>query len=72
MRTYTYSIADDRYATPTLEYVMLMDMKHARALAAERLILSAHHRSIAIIEGGVELYRIGRGAKRSLSKSPRP
>jgi hypothetical protein len=60
MFTCTYNILDDRFQTPTVEYVTVKDLGRARSLAGERLMLSPHHKSVTAYKNDVELFRIDR------------
>jgi hypothetical protein len=48
MQTFELFIEDDRYTVPTLEFVQVRDVERARQLAAERLLISVHHRSVEV------------------------
>jgi hypothetical protein len=41
-------VDDDRYATPTLQFLIAEDEAQARRLAAQLLIESAHHRGVEV------------------------
>jgi hypothetical protein len=62
MFTCTYNILDDRFETPTVEFVTVKDFRRARALAGERLMLSPHHKAVTAYQDGAELFRIDRRA----------
>jgi hypothetical protein len=56
----TYNILDDRFQTPTVEFVTVKDLGRARSLAGERLMLSPHHKAVTAYQDGLELFRIDR------------
>jgi len=60
MFTCTYNIQDDRFETPTVEFVTVKDFGRARSLAGERLMLSPRHKAVTAYQDGIELFRIDR------------
>jgi hypothetical protein len=62
MRTFTFFVHDDRYSVPTVDFVMADDADKARALAAQRLLASSHHRNVEVSENGGVLFNVLRTA----------
>jgi hypothetical protein len=50
LKTYLLYIHDDRYATPTLDVIVVADDSRAREIAASRLSTSSHYRRAEIWE----------------------
>jgi len=51
MATFTFYIRDDRYDVPTMDFVIAQGETGARALAVDRLLVSAHHTAVDVYEG---------------------
>ena len=60
MRTFSCFITDDRYAVPTLTFLLVADEAFARELALRRLLESPHHRKIEVLENGEPVFVRGR------------
>jgi hypothetical protein len=45
---YTLYIEDDRYSTPTIDFLPAADEAHARGLAAARLASSPHYLAVEV------------------------
>ncbi len=60
MGTYVFNILDDRYVEPTIEFVEVRDVRRARSLAGQRLLLSPHFTSVSVVQDMTELFRIDR------------
>ena len=60
MGPYVFNILDDRYVEPTIEFVEVRDVRRARVLAGERLLLSPHHTSVLVLQNMTELFRLDR------------
>jgi hypothetical protein len=56
LRTFSCFIIDDRYAVPTLSFLLVGDEALARELALRRLMESPHHRGIEVLEGGERVF----------------
>ena len=56
MRTFSCFVTDDRYAVPTLTFLMVADEALARELALRRLLESPHHRRVEVLEDGEPVF----------------
>jgi hypothetical protein len=56
VRTFSCFLTDDRYAVPTLSFMLVGDEGLARELALRRLMESPHHRSIEVLEDGERVF----------------
>jgi hypothetical protein len=56
LRTFSCFITDDRYAVPTLAFLVVPDERLARELALRRLLESEHHRQIELLEDGEPVF----------------
>jgi hypothetical protein len=61
LRTFSCFITDDRYAVPTLTFLLVADEKLAREMALRRLMESEHHRQIELLENGEQVFVRSRG-----------
>jgi hypothetical protein len=61
MRTFTFLVHDDRYAVPTVALVSVADEQRARTLATARLMESAHHTSVEVLDDDTVLFSVTRG-----------
>ena len=60
MRDYTFHVHDNRYAVPTLQFLLVRDVTRARQMAEEHLRASRHCLAIEVFEGGELLFRLDR------------
>jgi hypothetical protein len=63
MRDISFFTDDDRYPTPTLRFVSVVNSSQARARAERLLAESGHHICVEVWENDALLFRIERGAK---------
>jgi hypothetical protein len=60
LRTFNLMIQDDRYAVPTVAFVLAVDETEAREQGARRLAESPHHLAVEIFEHDRLIFRITR------------
>jgi hypothetical protein len=60
MRTFTFLVHDDRYAVPTVGLVSAADETRAKHLATERLVESAHHTRVDVLNDDTRLFSVTR------------
>ena len=59
VRDFEIYIDDDRYATPTLFFVQVIDEQRAREFAQKKLDEDDRHLGIEVREAGVRLFGLG-------------
>jgi predicted thioesterase len=60
MRTFTFLVHDDRYTVPTFALVSAVDEARAKILATEKLVESAHHTSVEVLDDDTSLFSVAR------------
>lgn len=71
LQTFEFYLDDDRYAVPTLKFIVADDVTEAEAVAQRLLDESPHHLGIEICVAGERLRGLGSFAIRALPPQAR-
>jgi hypothetical protein len=56
MRMFSCLVSDDRYAVPTLTFIVVAEAPLAHEMALRRLLESPHHRRVELLEDGEPVF----------------